>query len=276
MTDPFLPADAIPAGAVLLDCRFRLDAPDAGAAAYRAGHLPGARYVHLDRDLSGPPSTASEGRHPLPDRTAWRGTVGRLGIRQRTPVVAYDDQNGLMAARAWWLLRWLGHEPVWILRGGLGAWTGPLETDDTPPDPAPPYPNGTPAVRAVDALTTAERLQAGAPVLDARAPERYRGEVEPIDPVAGHLPGARNLPVGDLFDTRGAPLAPAAVRARAGPLVPGGGTADAVPVTAYCGSGVTACALIAVLAHGGVEGVDLYAGSFSDWIAKDQPVATGP
>lgn len=268
---PFLPENRVPPGAIWLDCRFRLGDPDAGRRLFETDHIPSARYVDLEQDLSGPPSTANEGRHPLPQRNALRSRVGALGITPDSDVVVYDDQGGLMAARAWWLLRWLGHERVWILSGGYPAWTGPRASAASEPTPAEPYPGLEPDVVAVDALRVEARGKRL--LLDARAPERYRGESEPIDPVAGHIPGALNLSVGALLDAEGHPRPAGEIRRAA---VAAGAEIDHLAgAIASCGSGVTACALIALLQHAGLEGVQLYAGSFSDWIAKELPVATG-
>lgn len=268
---PFLPEQRVPRDAVWLDCRFRLDDPVAGRRLYEQDHIPGASYVDLEQDLSGPRSSANEGRHPLPMRNTWRARVGALGIGVETPVVVYDDQGGLMAARAWWLLRWLGHEPVWILSGGYPAWTGPRSAEPASVTPTDPYPGLEPDMIAVDALrveSRGERL-----LLDARAPARFRGEQEPIDPVAGHIPDAVNLPVGALLTDEGHPRSAGEIR---NAIVAAGARIDQVgSAIASCGSGVTACALIALLAHAGIEGPALYAGSWSDWIAKALPVATG-
>jgi thiosulfate/3-mercaptopyruvate sulfurtransferase len=179
----------------LLDCGFDLTDPTAGERAFAAGHLPGAAYVHLDRDLSGP-KTGHDGRHPLPARSVWAATMGRLGVAPGVAVVVYDDHGGVYASRAWWMLRWAGHTEVALLDGGRGAWRaagGALVVGDTSREPAQgPYPvSASAAMGTVDTGTLAAGLDRVA-LLDARAPERYRGEVEPLDPVAGRIPGARN------------------------------------------------------------------------------------
>jgi thiosulfate/3-mercaptopyruvate sulfurtransferase len=177
----------------ILDASFDLVDTEAGERRFATGHLPGSRYVHLDRDLAGT-KTGRNGRHPLPDRSALARSIGRLGVGPETQVVALDAQGGIYAARLWWMLRWLGHEAVAVLDGGLQAWQqagGALSTEPAPPADGPPYPERPSLVPTVDADAVARR-PADTAVVDARAPERFRGETEPLDRVAGHIPGALN------------------------------------------------------------------------------------
>jgi len=260
---------------VLLDCSFELSDTDAGEAAYVAGHLPGARYAHLDRDLSRPKTARGAidgGRHPLPARDAFAATLAHWGIGADTPVVAYDAQGGPYAARAWWLLRWLGHRAVTVLDGGLGAWQaigGPLEQGITPHTPTaegyPLRPAAMPAVAAPDLLSAPGHWR----LIDARAPERYRGEVEPLDAQAGHIPGARNRFFKDNLDTHGR-FRPAADLRRAFEVF----SAAPEQVVHHCGSGVTACHNLLAMEVAGLPGSALYPGSWSEWSADPaRPVA---
>jgi thiosulfate/3-mercaptopyruvate sulfurtransferase len=254
---------------VLLDVRWRLDAPD-GRPAYRAGHLPGARYVDLDRELAGPPAPLL-GRHPLPAPADLEAAARRWGVRQDSVVVAYDDLGGMSAARAWWLLRDGGLTDVRVLNGGLASWRRaglPLESGDVEPEPGDV--RLTPGHLAV---IDADRAAAfpGA-LLDARAGERYRGEVEPVDPRAGHVPGALSAPTAGNLDADGGFLPPDALRRRFTDL---GVDLDG-PVAAYCGSGVTASHEVLALAVAGVDAA-LYPGSWSAWSNDPaRPVVTGP
>lgn len=258
---------------VLLDCRHALADPGAGPAAWRKGHLPGAWHAHVDRDLSGPirPTT---GRHPLPDADDFRAAGTRWGVGEGVQVVAYDDAGGIWASRLWWLLRDYGHVGVAVLDGGVQAWQEegfPLVQDEPRRGPAPRFegrPGHMPAVNAWDLRTRAPRR-----LLDARAPERYRGEVEPVDPVAGHIRGAVSMPTAGNLDARGRFLSPEALRARYGPHIEGLRGKD---VAAYCGSGVTATHDILALEVAGYAGAALYPGSWSEWIRDpDRPVARG-
>jgi thiosulfate/3-mercaptopyruvate sulfurtransferase len=266
---------ALPAagnGVVLLDCRFDLADTEAGARAYAEGHLPGAHCVHLDRDLSGA-KTGRNGRHPLPAREALAAACGRWGIGPETRVVAYDAQGGVYAARAWWLLRWLGHTTVAVLDGGLPAWRaagGPLSTETPAAAALPPYPAAAaPAMPQIDADTLLARL-GRVRLLDARAGERFRGEVEPLDPVAGHIPGATLRCFKDNLD--GSRFKPAAVlRTEFGAL-----DTPADQIVHQCGSGVTACHNLLAMEHAGLVGSVLYPGSWSEWCADPaRPVARG-
>ncbi|MCO7219010.1 sulfurtransferase [Klenkia sp. PcliD-1-E] len=252
------------AGAVLLDVRWALGRTD-GHERYLAGHLPGAVYVDLDTELAAPPSAA--GRHPLPAVEDLQAAARRWGVSAGSRVVVYDDGPGIAAARAWWLLRWGRHVDVSILDGGLAGWSGSLETGEVEPEPGDVVlaPGGMPVLTADEA---AALPGAGGLLLDARAPERFRGEVEPVDPVAGHVPGAVNLPATDL-------LADGRFRPDLASVLAGRGVAGAA-VGVYCGSGVTAAHTVAALASAGVHAA-LWPGSWSEWVADpSRPVATGP
>lgn len=269
------------AAPVLLDCGFDLVDTGAGERAYAAGHLPGARYAHLDRDLSGskhpdgPRSAAFTGRHPLPDRAAFAQRVGAWGIAPETPVVAYDAQGAPYAARAWWMLRWLGHRAVAVLDGGLAAWVeagGPLMT--TPPAFAalPPYPaSPLPAMPTIDAETLARQL-GQLRLIDARTVERWRGDAEPLDPVAGHIPGSLPRFFKENLDARGRFKPADELRRAFAPWI----DAAAAEVVHQCGSGVAACHNILAMTHAGLGDTTLYAGSWSEWCADPgRPVARG-
>ncbi|WP_433532085.1 sulfurtransferase [Micromonospora sp. CA-263727] len=256
----------------LLDVRWRLAGPS-GRDDYAAGHLPGAVFVDLDTALCGPPGLA--GRHPLPDPAALQAALRAAGVRAGHPVVVYDGGDGMSAARAWWTLRWAGHRPVRLLSGGYPAWRAaglPTSTDE--PTPAP----GDVAVRpgalpVLDATAAARLAAAGDGVLlDVRAAPRYRGDHEPIDPVAGHIPGAVNLPASE-YVTDGRFPAADALRDR----FAAAGVAAGVPVGAYCGSGVTAAQAVLALHLAGRPDAALYVGSWSNWVADPaRPVATAP
>jgi thiosulfate/3-mercaptopyruvate sulfurtransferase len=260
---------------VIVDCRFSLADPEAGRRAYLAGHVPGAVYAHLDDDLSGPKIAGKTGRHPLPDPDRLRETLGGWGIGEGVNVVVYDDMGGAMAARLWWLLRWLGHDAVSVLDGGWPAWLANGGASSSEP-PTRTRASFVPRVRpelCVDADEVARLLQrSDHRLLDARASERFRGEVEPIDPVAGHIPGARSLPLGDNLDA-GKLRDPDAIRTRFAREL---GDVPAARAVAYCGSGVTACHLILAAEHAGLPGLRLYPGSWSEWIVDEsRPVARG-
>jgi thiosulfate/3-mercaptopyruvate sulfurtransferase len=265
-----------PAGWVLLDCRFDLANPGWGEQVFLEGHLPGAQYAHLDRDLSGPVGPTT-GRHPLPGPERLASRARSWGIGRDTQVVAYDQGNGMFAARAWWLLRWLGHERVAVLDGGLLAWSaagGELTREIVTRAPGDLVARPDDA-RVVDADFVLGALAAGVIRLsDARAADRFAGHNETIDPVAGHVPGALNHPFARNLDERGRFLPAAELRRRW--LETLGGRAAHEHV-AMCGSGVSACHNLLALEHAGLHGSRLYAGSWSEWIRdSSRPVAMGP
>jgi len=258
----------------LIDARFSLVDPDAGRGAYEAAHLAGAHYADLDRDLSDL-SKAGEGRHPLPDDSRFAQALGRWGVDPQQQVVVYDASDGSMAAaRLWWLLKLVGHDNVAVLDGGLEAWRAqglPTTTAIPHPASAAPYPAGFDRARIAQADEVLARLQErGGWLFDARAPERYRGEVEPIDPVAGHVPGAVNRPFA--HNLRGGRFKPSdELRDELAPLLHGRAPRDAVLM---CGSGVTACHLLLAFEHAGLRGTRVYAGSWSGWISDaSRPIA---
>jgi len=257
---------------VLLDCRFDLADTEAGQRAWAAGHLPGAFHAHLDRDLSGT-RTGRNGRHPLPAREDLAACAGRWGITPAAQVVCYDAQGGTYAARAWWLLRWLGHDAVAVLDGGLAAWLaagGTLDAGVPATARSAPYPLAAPAMRTIDADALLPRL-GRVPLLDARAGERFRGEVEPLDPVAGHIPGATLRFFRDNLDADGRFKPAAQLRQEYAAL--GAGSGDVVH---QCGSGVVACHNLLAMAHAGYDGGVLYPGSWSEWCSDpSRPVARG-
>jgi thiosulfate/3-mercaptopyruvate sulfurtransferase len=261
--------------AIVIDCRFRLDDPAWGETEFRASHVPGAVYAHLDRDLSGP-KNGTNGRHPLPTVPAFAATLGRLGVTNGAQVVAYDQDNGMYASRLWWMLRWVGHDAVAVLDGGFAAWTGehrPVEDGDVAPQPAvftaSPRPGMLVDVATVSAITSSH----DALLLDARAPQRFRGETETLDRVAGHIPTARNYFFQQNVNERGFFRSPDDLRAS---LQQSLGTTPSREVVCYCGSGVTACHNLLALEHAGLTGARLYAGSWSEWCADDRrPVETG-
>lgn len=262
----------------LFDCRFDLADTGRGERDYRAAHLPGAYYAHLDRDLSDP-ITATSGRHPLPDVERLGAWLGRHGVTPETQVIVYDDSGGTMAVRLWWLLRWLGHTRVAVLDGGWPAWTTTGRPTD---DREPPAVVETPFTADPDwhqVVSSAEieaQLDAGEGplvLMDARTAIRFRGEAEPIDPVAGHIPGAINLPLQQNLDADGRFLPPAALR-RLYQAALAGHPADSA--VAMCGSGVTACHNLLAMAVAGLPVGRLYAGSWSEWIRDPgRPVAVG-
>jgi thiosulfate/3-mercaptopyruvate sulfurtransferase len=266
---------------VIIDCRFDLANPEGGRLSFLQGHIPGARYADLNRDLSAPIS-ATSGRHPLPAPADFAATLQRLRIGRATQVIAYDDSAGAFAARAWWLLRWMGHDAVAVLDGGIKAWIGmggPLESGEA--DPLPAAPPGdqrrVPPVNAaavIDAAAVAARLKdPGFLLIDARAPERFAGSVEPIDSVAGHVAGAVNQPFSANVGADGRFL-PAAELRRLWQQRLAGRAPD--QVAAMCGSGVTACHNLLSLEVAGLSGAKLYAGSWSEWIRDPtRPIARG-
>jgi len=272
-TDPLLSAAELASAAattVILDVRYRMGGPP-GHGEYAKGHVPRARYVDLDAALAGPPGPG--GRHPLPDAGVFGAAMRAAGVDQDADVVVYDDWNGWGAARAWWLLRWAGHRRVRVLDGGLAAWKAaglPLSTDEPAPGDGDfgPRPGSVPVL---DAEGAAELARRGV-LLDARAGERYRGETEPIDPVAGHIPGALNAPTTQNVGADGRFHPPAVLAERFAAL----GAVPGAEVGVYCGSGVSAAHEVLALAAAGVPAA-LYVGSWSEWTADPaRPVATGP
>jgi thiosulfate/3-mercaptopyruvate sulfurtransferase len=256
---------------VVIDCSFDLADPGAGERAHAAGHIAGAVYAHLDRDLSGP-KAPGKGRHPLPERSAFAATAGRLGVAPGVQVLTCDAQGGPYAARAWWLLRWMGHDDVAVLDGGLAAWTaaGGALTRDAPRIEPATYPHHAPAMPTFDAAELLAHL-GRVRLIDARAGERFRGEVEPLDAAAGHIPGARNRCFKDNLGADGRFKSREALRAEWAPVLAG----DA-PVIHSCGSGVTACHNLLAVAHAGLGDGVLYPGSWSEWSSDpSRPLAQG-
>lgn len=262
-------------GLRLIDCRFSLDQPDQGRFDFAAGHIPGARYMHLNQDLSAKVIPGTTGRHPLPDAKALQTRLQSAGLNNGDQVVVYDSGAGLFAARLWWALRWLGHTQVKVLDGGFQAWTdaGLPVSQETPRPVAEGNFTGQPDnSKLIDAAEILQRLnEPTLQLLDARGPARFRGEVEPLDAVAGHIPQAANLPCADNTDADGYWLKPAELAKRFAPWL-----GDDKELVSYCGSGVTACHNILAAVEAGLPEPRLYAGSWSEWIADPQrPVARG-
>jgi len=255
---------------VLLDCRYDLLAPQAGCDTYLAAHLPGAQFVDLLTDLSGSP-TGKNGRHPLPSLPALADLFSRCGVDASRQVVVYDASGGMYAARAWWLLRSLGHTAAALMDGGYPAW---MEQGFPVRGGRESRPGATFLLRpAPEAWIPAERIGEVGRLLDARAPERYRGEEESIDPVAGHIPGAWSYPWGNSLDSTGRFLPVPELRARLSRAL-GGVSPGRTAV--YCGSGVSACHVLLAMDHAGWVGARLYPGSWSEWCADPaRPVARG-
>ncbi|WP_250466517.1 sulfurtransferase [Caballeronia sp. GAFFF2] len=266
---------AAPGSVLVFDCRFDLAAPESGAAAYAQGHIPGAHYLHLDRDLSGV-KTGANGRHPLPERGALVEKLASFGLNEGQQVVAYDAQGGMYASRLWWLLRWLGHDSVALIDGGLPAWEAAGQPLDTA---APQKTDGTfkaaaPLAVTIDApaiersIGTRDHL-----LIDARAADRYRGENETLDPVGGHIPGALNRFFKDNLTPEGRFKTAHELRDAFGSLI---GATPTDRIVLQCGSGVTACHNALAMEIAGLHGAALYPGSWSEWSADPgRPVATG-
>jgi thiosulfate/3-mercaptopyruvate sulfurtransferase len=240
-----------------VDCRWELGRPERGRELYLEGHIPGASFLDVEGELSAPPARPG-GRHPLPAADDFARAAGRAGICNDAFVVAYDQEMTGGAARLWWLLRHFGHDDVAVLAGGIGSWAGPLRAgnEETSPAEFVPRPRTGDTIDAEELERLRLRSSDGLVLLDARAPERYRGEVEPIDPVAGHVPGARNLPFTEVGE-----ISPEVL--------------EAEEIVAYCGSGITATVVLLALARAGRGDARLYAGSWSDWCSRDLPVETG-
>jgi thiosulfate/3-mercaptopyruvate sulfurtransferase len=260
---------------VVVDCRFSLANSNAGSYAYRHGHIPHARYAHLNNDLSSA-ITSFTGRHPLPDFALLAKKLGAWGITNKSQVVAYDDAGGAFAGRLWWLLRCLGHDDVAVLNGGIQLWQkqGFSLTTTLPNIHATtfrPYLNSTCWLNASQVQNSLAKKATC--LVDARTPERYRGEQEPIDPVAGHIPGALNHAFQLNLDNQGLFLSADTLRERFKQLI---STRTPEQVVHYCGSGVTACHNLLAMEHAGLTGSKIYAGSWSEWIRdKNRAIAAG-
>ncbi len=263
------------AGWIVCDCRHDLADTEAGRRAYRVSHVPGARFVHLDQDLSAP-MTGRNGRHPLPDPERFAQRVGELGIGKNSQVVTYDASGGYYAARMWWMLRWLGHEAVAVLDGGWNAWLNAPHsiTNQLPKIEAARFTARARTGLALDANSVAACLgKCGPLLLDARAPDRYRGENETLDPVGGHIPGAINRFFRLNLEADGRFKAATILRKEFTELL---GNNASGQVTHYCGSGVTACHNLLAMEIAGLAGSRLYPGSWSEWVAdRSRPVAVG-
>jgi len=260
---------------IVFDTRFVLSDADAGERAYAAGHIPGARYANLDKNLSAPQATNS-GRHPLPNPSTLAEKLGEWGVDKNKQVVVYDDACGAMAARLWWLMRWLGHEAVAVLDGGLHKWQDegkPLTTMTPNISPSHFFPE-----ISDDMCVTADQVETmlnnmSGQLIDARAAKRFRGEQEPLDKVAGHVPGAVNLPYAENINIDGKFKPADILRDRYLNVLKDVKPTDVVHM---CGSGVTACHNLLAMEHAGLSGSKLYAGSWSEWITDNRrPVATG-
>jgi thiosulfate/3-mercaptopyruvate sulfurtransferase len=260
---------------VVFDCRHDLAHPELGAREYARSHVPGARFLHCDADLSAPP-TGRNGRHPLPDPERFARTLGAAGVNRAKQVVAYDAQGGSFAARLWWMVRWLGHDAVAVLDGGWGKWLREERPETSAvPTPAPARFDAAVREASVDAAYVLAHLRdPSIVVVDARGAERYRGETEPLDPVAGHIPGSINRPIQGNLAEGGVFKSAEALRVQWTPLL---GDVAPTGVVHSCGSGVAACHNLLAMEIAGLAGSRLYAGSWSEWCADPaRPVATGP
>jgi thiosulfate/3-mercaptopyruvate sulfurtransferase len=274
---------------VIVDCRFSLMDAAVGKTQYLASHIPDAAYAHLNDDLSGEVVPGTTGRHPLPERQAFVSTVQRLGIHNKQLVVAYDADNGAYAARLWWLLRWLGHDQVVVLDGGFAAWQAadlPVSTAQTQTQTQTQLQtelqtqrqakkkasNFQPSASLVNTVAAADLLNTQYRITDARDAARFRGEVEPIDPIAGHIPEAVCLPFSQNMSAAGTFKSADELRSQ----FLSAGLDENVPTICYCGSGVTACHNAIALIHAGFPEPVLYPGSWSEWITDaNRPIATG-
>ncbi len=254
----------------VIDARFYLPEPDKAEAEYLEAHIPGAVYAHLDRDLSGP-LTGTNGRHPMASVEQMVDRFSKWGIDENVQVVVYDNVGGLFAARLWWMLRYLGHDAVAVLDGGLPAFDGKLQRGREERTPREFTARVRDAMRIdLDALAS---LRHDRLLIDARAVERFRGEKEPLDPVAGHIPGAKNLPCSSNLTAEGRFVPADELRARFDAVF---GDRDTTEVVSYCGSGVTACHNLLAMEVAGIRGARLYPGSWSEWCAhQSRPVETG-
>ena len=259
---------------VIIDCRFSLANSDAGSYAYRHGHIPTARYADLNKDLSANPSELT-GRHPLPDFKLLTKKLGTWAVNNQTQVVVYDDAGGAFSGRLWWLLRCLGHNKVAVLNGGIQHWQKQGYTlTTTLPEPQSciyrPYLNDSYWLTAHQVKSHLAKKDIC--LIDARSPERYRGELEPIDPIAGHIPQALNRPLTLNLDKQGLFLSPELLAQQFNALI---GTTLPTEVVHYCGSGVTACHNVLAMEYAGLQGSKIYAGSWSEWIRnKNRAIAT--
>jgi thiosulfate/3-mercaptopyruvate sulfurtransferase len=246
----------------VFDCRHDLFKPGLGEQQYQQAHVPGALFAHLDRDLSAP-KNGSNGRHPLPEAKTFIGWLGRQGLKASDTVVCYDGGSGAMASRLWWMLRWVGHEPVAVLDGGFAKWQreGRPVTAEVPQCEPAPYPGKAKASMHASLALVEKKLKRAA-LLDARAPARYRGEQEPIDPVAGRIPGAKNRFNNENVTAEGTFKSPAVLRAEFEAILAG---RDAGDVINYCGSGVAACHNALAMEVAGLPGSRVYIGSWSEW-----------
>ncbi len=260
---------------VVIDCRFTLTEVEAGRSAYTRSHIPGARYAHLEEDLSGP-KTGHNGRHPLPDIQTFSQTLGRWGIDQQTQVVIYDDSFGSIATRLWWMLRWVGHDAVALLDGSLPKWQREKRpmTSELPQVIVKTFEAQVrhEMLADIDAVLNVANTLTGL-IVDARAEMRFIGEIEPLDTVAGHIPGAKNLPFDDNLDLDGTLLSSDELRLQYLEFLQGHRPEQLIHM---CGSGVTACHNLLAMEVAGLHGGKLYAGSWSEWIADPgHPVAKG-
>ena len=260
-------------GWVVVDCRFRLTQPEAGRALYEESHLPGARYAHLDHDLSTPPPPGT-GRHPLPAADVFAATLGGWGISNSSTVVTYDDASGAVAARLWWMLRWVGHESALVLDGGIQAWEGAglaLERGNPVWGPAAFSVDGVREEWVVETGDIPNEIEQGAVLVDARSRDRFIGASEPIDPIAGHVPHAVNYPFSAALNSDGLMRDPGELKRELKRF-----TEHPRGLIAMCGSGVTACHLLLAAKAAGLGDGRAYIGSWSEWISdSSRPIATG-